>query len=125
MGQFEISLAVSELDNPIERKKLSFGKSTTSGFTIRIVGNDLTTLMTCSLVKPLFLSSVSTESGLSEDDNFTNLDFDLADSNDNPHEFMRYETVNDFNHGLFSLAETTVFLSGTEHSVLLSRNLSL
>ncbi|CAL9245337.1 unnamed protein product, partial [Arabidopsis halleri] len=78
-----MSLAVSELDNPIDRKNMSFGKSTVSGFTIRIVGNDLTTLMICSLVKPLFLSSVSTASGLSEDDNFTNLDFDLADSKDN------------------------------------------
>lgn len=117
MGQLEMSFAVSELDNPMERKNMSFGKSTVSGFTISMVGNDLTTLTICSLVKPLFLSRVSTESGLSEDENFTNLDFDLADSKDNPHEFRRYDTVKDFNHGLFSLA-TSVFLSDTEDNVL-------
>lgn len=89
MGQFEISFAVSALVSPIERKNKSFGKRTASGLTMRILGNDLTTLVICSKVKPLFLRRARTESGLLEVENFTNLDLDLADSKDNPHEFTR------------------------------------
>lgn len=89
MGQFEISFAVSELVSPIERKNKSLGKRTDSGFTMRMLGNELTTLVICSKVKPLVLRRARTESGLLEDESFTNLDLDLADSKDNPHEFTR------------------------------------
>lgn len=121
MGQFEMSFAVSTLDSPIERKNKSFGERTSWGLTMRMLGNDLTTLVICSKVKPWFLRRARTESGLLEDESFTNRDRDLADSKDKPHEFTRYWTVKDFKGGgLFLLASSVFFVAETEeHNVLL------
>lgn len=45
--------------------------------------------------KPLFLKNLMTESALSGVLKLTYLEVDRSDSRDNPHEFVRYNTVNE------------------------------
>lgn len=46
--------------------------------------------------KPLFLKNIMTESALSGVLKLTYLEADRADSGDNPHEFVRYNTLNEW-----------------------------
>lgn len=61
--------------------------------------------------KPFFLKQVRTKSGFNDVSNCTFSDALEADSGDNPHELMRYETVKDC---FFELV--AMYLTNTGHT---------
>ncbi|KAG5560646.1 hypothetical protein RHGRI_003842 [Rhododendron griersonianum] len=91
----EVNLAISVIERPLDLRNSSLGKRDFWGSRIITGGYFVMALEIWVWVNPWFLKNAKTESGLSGVSNLTYLAAERAFSGDNPHEFMRYVTVNE------------------------------
>jgi hypothetical protein len=103
-------LIPSGLEKPLDWKNSSLGKSVVLGLDKSTAGRLLTRFKIWDFEKPQFLKTARTESGLSGVSKWTCLETSKADFRENPHLFIRYETVKECSFILSSVFTDEMYL---------------